>query len=266
MTVLCRVMGVSRSGYYAHVGRRSNGEGTPNSVELLALVKTIDKQTHQSYGSRRVAKQLQDDGHRVGRHRARTLMRKAGVVVRRKKRFKVTTQSRHPHPVAANLLTREFDVDAPNRVWGSDITYLWTMEGWLYLAVVIDLYSRKVVGWSMSKRLRAQLVQDALVMALWRRGPKPGLVHHSDRGSQYACKDYQELLETHGIRCSMSRKGDCWDNAVVERFFRSLKDERTDHELYRPSRHRCAESGGERSESGGQAATRRAGTLGCRGA
>jgi transposase InsO family protein len=135
--------------------------------------------------------------------------------------------------VAANLLAREFDVDAPNRVWGSDITYLWTMEGWLYLAVVIDLYSRKVVGWSMSKRLRAQLVQDALVMALWRRGPKPGLVHHSDRGSQYACKAYQELLEQHGIRCSMSRKGDCWDNAVVERFFRSLKDERTDHELYR---------------------------------
>ncbi len=180
-----------------------------------------------------MAKQLQDNGYQVGRYRARSLMSKADVAVKRKKRFKVTTESRHNYPVAPNLLARQFDVKASNRVWGADITYLWTMQGWLYLAVVIDLYSRKVVGWSMSRWLRAEFVHDALVMALWRRRPNQGLMHHSDRGSQYACEEYRKLLQRYGVVCSMSRKGDCWDNAVVERFFRSLKSERTDHRLYR---------------------------------
>ncbi len=204
-----------------------------DAVELIARIKTIHAETGQSYGSRRMAKQLQDNGYQVGRYRARSLMSKADVAVKRKNRFKVTTESRHNYPVAPNLLARQFDVEAPNRVWGADITYLWTMQGWLYLAVVIDLYSRKVVGWSMSRWLQAELVHDALVMALWRRRPNSGLMHHSDRGSQYACEEYRKLLQRYGVVCSMSRKGDCWDNAVVERFFRSLKSERTDHRLYR---------------------------------
>ncbi len=231
--MLCRVMEVSRSGFYDYMQRGSRGDVSGDAMELIAQVKTIHAETEQSYGSRRMAKQLQDNGYQVGRYRARSLMCKADVAVKRKKRFKVTTESRHNYPVAPNLLARQFDVKAPNRVWGADITYLWTMQGWLYLAVVIDLYSRKVVGWSMSRWLRAELVHDALVMALWRRGPNSGLMHHSDRGSQYACEEYRKLLKRYGIVCSMSRKGDCWDNAVVERFFRSLKSERTNHRLYR---------------------------------
>ncbi len=231
--MLCRVMEVSRSGFYDYVQRGSRGDVSGDAVELIAQVKTIHAETGQSYGSRRMAKQLQDNGYQVGRYRARSLMCKADVAVKRKKRFKVTTESRHNYPVAPNLLARQFDVKAPNRVWGADITYLWTMQGWLYLAVVIDLYSRKVVGWSMSRWLRAELVHDALVMALWRRRPNSGLMHHSDRGSQYACEEYRKLLKRYGVVCSMSRKGDCWDNAVVERFFRSLKSERTNHRLYR---------------------------------
>ncbi len=231
--MLCRVMEVSRSGFYDYMQRGSRGDVSGDAMELIAQVKTIHAETGQSYGSRRMAKQLQDNGYQVGRYRARSLMCKADVAVKRKKRFKVTTESRHNYPVAPNLLARQFDVEAPNRVWGADITYLWTMQGWLYLAVVIDLYSRKVVGWSMSRWLRAELVHDALVMALWRRRPNSGLMHHSDRGSQYACEEYRKLLKRYGVVCSMSRKGDCWDNAVVERFFRSLKSERTDHRLYR---------------------------------
>ena len=231
--MLCRVMEVSRSGFYDYVQRGSGGDESGDAVELITQVKTIHAETGQSYGSRRMAKQLQDNGYQVGRYRARSLMCKADVAVKRKKRFKVTTESRHNYPVAPNLLARQFDVEAPNRVWGADITYLWTMQGWLYLAVVIDLYSRKVVGWSMSRWLRAELVHDALVMALWRRRPNSGLMHHCDRGSQYACEEYRKLLKRYGVVCSMSRKGDCWDNAVVERFFRSLKSERTDHRLYR---------------------------------
>lgn len=147
------------------------------------------------------------------------------MAVKRKKRFKVTTHSRHPHPVAPNLLDRQFAVVAPDRVWAADISYLWTTEGWLYLAVVI--------GWSLADGLRVELVKQALTLALWRRQPKAGLIHHSDRGSQYACPEYQSLLAEHAMVPSMSRKGNCWDNTVVERFFRSLKRERTNHRLYK---------------------------------
>ena len=153
-------------------------------------------------------------------------MKEAGVQVRHKKKFKVTTNSNHKLPLFENLLERQFDVEQPNQVFASDITYVWTQEGWLYLAVVIDLYSRKVVGWSMSSRMTAQLVCDALTMAIWLRRPKAGLIHHSDRGSQYASHAFRRLLKAHGILGSMSRKGNCWDNAVVESFFGSLKQER----------------------------------------
>jgi transposase InsO family protein len=168
-----------------------------------------------------MAKQLQAEGFPVGRYKARRLMQAAGVAVRHRTRAPVTTDSRHGYAVAPNLLARQFTVEQPDTVWAGDITYLWTAEGWLYLAAVLDLHSRKIVGWALSSRIDAALVQEALRMALGRRGPAPGWLHHSDRGSQYACGAYQELLAAYGIRCSMSRKGDCLDNAVVERFFGS---------------------------------------------
>jgi transposase InsO family protein len=174
-----------------------------------------------------MAKPLQAEGFLVGRYKARRLMQAAGVVVRHRKRGPVTTDSRHGYAVAPNLWARQFDVEQSDTVWAGDITYLWTAEGWLYLAAVLDLHSRKVVGWAMSSRIEAALVREALCMALGRRGPAPGFMHHSDRGRQDACGAYQELLAAHRIRCSMSRKGDGLDNAVVERFFGSLKRERT---------------------------------------
>ena len=153
------------------------------------------------------------------------LMRRDGLQAKSRRRFKATTDSRHTHPVAPDLLHREFNPEGPNRVWASDITYIWTLEGWLYLAVIIDLYSRGIVGWSMAERLTSPLVRDALQMALQQQRPPAGLLHHSDRGSQYAAGDYQELLTKNGILCSMSRRGNCWDNAPVESFFSTLKRE-----------------------------------------
>jgi len=177
--------------------------------------------------------QLQAEGFAVGRAKARRLMQEAGLTVRhRTRRGPVTTDSQHRYPVAPNLLARQFKVEQPNQVWAGDITYIWTAEGWLYLAVLLDLYSRKVVGWAISAHIDSALVQEALRMARGRRGPTTGLLHHSDRGSQYACHTYQRLLTTYGIRCSMSRKGECLDNAVAERFFGSLKRERTDLRHY----------------------------------
>ena len=158
-------------------------------------------------------------------HRVAPLMRAHGIRAKTVKKWRATTDSSHQLPVAANNLDRQFAVTAPNRVWAGDITYLWTDEGWLYLAVVLDLYSRAVIGWAMGPRLTASLATDALTMALWRRKPLPGLTHHSDRGVQYASRDYQKRLAQAGIRCSMSRKGNCWDNACVESFFATLKKE-----------------------------------------
>jgi len=159
-------------------------------------------------------------------------MKEAGVSVRQRKKYKITTNSNHKQPVFDNLLKRDFAVAQPDLAYAGDVTYIWTQEGWLYLAVVIDLFSRKVVGWSMSSRMKAGLVCDALKMSIWRRRPKEGLIHHSDRGSQYASQDFRTLLKVHGIKGSMSRKGDCWDNAVVESFFGSLKQERVQWENY----------------------------------
>jgi putative transposase len=233
VAVLCEVLEVSRSGFYAYLQRQgSTGEGREELV-LLAQVKAIATQTRHSYGSRRMAKQLQAEGFTVGRAKARRLMKAAGVTVRRPKyRRPMTTDSRHRYGVAPHLLARQFDVDQPDQVWAGDLTYVWTAEGWLYVAVLLDLWSRKVVGWAMSSHIDAALVQEALRMALGRRQPAAGLLHHSDRGSQYACQAYQQLLTDAGMRCSMSRKGDCLDNAVAERFFGSLKRERTAHCQY----------------------------------
>jgi putative transposase len=225
-------MGVSRSGYYKYLKTEHENKMDPD-FELIAKVRQIHSDTRGSYGSRRMSDQLRDDGYNVGRYRARSLMKKADVAVKRRKKFKRTTDSNHKLPIAPNILNRQFEVDRPDTVWCTDITYLWTIQGWLYLAVVLDLYSRKIVGWAMSNRLKAPLVKEALSMAYWRRKPEKGLIHHSDRGSQYAGSEYQKLLEQYGMICSMSRKGDCWDNAVVESFFHSLKTEWTSDIIYR---------------------------------
>ena len=175
-------------------------------------------------------------------------MREEGIEGQRKRRFRVTTDSRHPHPVAANALQRNFTASAPNKVWVTDITYIWTREGWMYLAAILDLFSRRVVGWSMDSCIDRTLAIDALTMALKTRRPESGLLHHSDRGVQYASADYQKQLRERGIICSMSRKGDCWDNAVAESFFATLKAELVDHERY-PTRAAATASIGDYLET-----------------
>jgi putative transposase len=221
---LCRVLEVSRSGFYAWCRRPASQRAIEDS-RLVAEVAAIFDENKRRYGSQRITCELRDDGVRVGRHRVRRLMHQLGLRARRRRRWVRTTDSRHPHPIAPNLLARNFTVDAPNRAWVADITYLPTKMGWLYLAVVIDLFSRAVVGWSMSRRIDGKLTLDALDAALLRRRVEPGLIAHSDRGTQYAATDYQQRLQQRGMICSMSRKGDCWDNAVVESFFATLKIE-----------------------------------------
>ena len=219
---LCRVLDVSHSGYYAWCRRPASKRCVEDS-RLAAEVAAIFDEHQRRYGSVRITSELRESGLRVGRHRVRRLMRQAALHVRRRRRWVRTTDSCHRYPVAPNRLARNFTVEAPNRVWAADITYLPTKTGWLYLAVVLDLYSRAVVGWSMSRRIDGQLTVDALDAALLRRRVEPGLIAHSDRGSQYAATQYQQRLQQHGMLCSMSRKGDCWDNAVVESFFATLK-------------------------------------------
>ena len=223
--VLCRTLAVSRAGFYAwHT--RPPAARTQADQRLGVEIQAIHAETRQRYGSPRVHAELRDRGHRVGRKRVARLMRQHGLCGRRRRRYRVTTDSNHPRPVAANVLDRQFAVAAPDTTWVTDITYLWTREGWLYLAVMLDLFSRAVVGWALSARLTTQqLAVPALLMALGRRRPPRGLLHHSDRGSQYASADYQRLLTTHGIVASMSRRGNCWDNAVAESFFATMKVE-----------------------------------------
>ena len=226
MKRLCRVLGVSRAGYYAFVRRPQRGPDPMRQAKWDA-VRQLAAESDHVYGSRRMARELGRLGFRVGRYQARGLMREAAVWVRYRRRYRVTTTSAHSQPVFPNRLQRDFQVAAPDRVWASDISYVWTAEGWLYLAVVIDLYARKVVGWSLGKRLTSALACDALRMALWRRQPPRGqLLHHSDQGVQYASRPFRGLLQAYGMTGSMSRKGDCWDNAVVESFFGTLKSER----------------------------------------
>ena len=220
---MCRLLGVRRNGYY-HFQKLSSA--SCEDEELIGWVKKIAESSKNSYGSRRIKKALNALGFPVGRSKTRRLMKEATVFVRYRKKYKVTTNSNHKKPLFENVLNRQFKVEKPNQAYVSDITYLWTQEGWLYLAVVIDLFSRKVVGWSMSPRMKATLVCDALKMAIWQRKPKPGLIVHSDRGSQYASLVYRQLLSLHGCVGSMSRKGNCWDNSVAESFFGHLKQER----------------------------------------
>ncbi len=232
VSLMCQVLGVSRFDYYRYVKRQSQIEPDPQHDEMIEWVKNIAEASDFTYGVRRMKRALNALGYPVGKQRTRALMKKVGVSVKRRKKYKVTTNSNHKQPVFDNVLTREFDVQQPNQAYVSDITYVWTREGWLYLAVVIDLFSRNVVGWSMSSRMNAQLVCDALTMALWQRRPQAGLIHHSDRGSQYASKQFRQLLNLHQLTGSMSRKGNCQDNAVVESFFGTLKQERVQWRHY----------------------------------
>jgi putative transposase len=225
ITVMCRVLGVSRSGYYAWCQRPVSPRKMADDL-LLEQIKQTHQHSRQTYGSPRVHAELVAQGLRCGRNRVARLMRLYGLSATQKRHFKVkTTDSDHNQPVAPNLLAQAFEAQQPDQKWLADITFILTAEGWLYLAVVLDLYSRRIVGWAMSDSLGRQLVITALQMALLARQPPPGLLHHSDRGSQYASDDYQAVLTQYQLRCSMSRTGNCYDNAPMESFFGTLKTE-----------------------------------------
>jgi putative transposase len=226
LAALCGVLSVSISGYRAW---KRGGEPTRTRLtdaQLLMLIRAIHDQFKAAYGSPGMVDEIRGRGFSASKERVERLMRENDIRARHKRRYKATTDSKHGLPVAPNLLERNFSPAAPNQVWTADLTYIWTDEGWLYLAVVIDLFNREIVGWSIKPRMTADIVVDALTMAWFRRKPAPGLIHHSDRGSQYASGVFQARLAEYGMVCSMSRKGNCWDNAPTESFFNSLKNER----------------------------------------
>ena len=224
VSVMCDVLEVSRSGYYAWV-HRPRASRDIDDEQLAVAITAIHQRSRGTYGSPRVHAELRADGHLVSRKRVERLMRELGLQARTKRRYRVTTDSAHADPIAPNVLARQFTVSEPDVAWVTDITYVWTDEGWLYLAAILDLFSRRVVGWAVSERITRELTLAALDMALVHRRPAAGLLHHSDRGCQYASSDYRAALNTRGFVRSMSRKGDCWDNAVAESFFATLKVE-----------------------------------------
>jgi len=230
---ICEALGVSRAGFYAWLTRRRS-ERSRSDDELAPRVRASFLASDRTYGARRVWHDMIAEGFCCGLHRIERLMRLQGLKARpRRRRLPPDSGERQAGAVAPNVLDRAFQAPAPNRKWIADFTYIWTAEGWLYVAIVLDLFSRRVVGWSMSARMTAQLVTDALAMALWRRGRPQPLLHHSDQGSQYTSEQFQRLLTENGVTCSMSRSGNVWDNAAMESFFSSLKTERTDRRTYR---------------------------------
>ena len=224
VSMMCEVLEVSASGYHERMKRQPSAHPSRISNDaLLTMIKAIHAQFRQEYGWPRMWRELINRGIRVGKQRVQRLMQLHGIKARTKRKFKVTTDSKHSLPIAENLLKRDFWPDAPNRAWSSDITYIWTDEGWLFVVVYLDLFSRQVVGWSIKPHMRADLVVDALRMAWFRRRPEPGLIVHTDRGSQYCGHDFQATLKAYGMKSSMSAKGDCWDNAPTESFWSRLK-------------------------------------------
>ena len=221
---MCRVLGVSRSGYYAYLRRGLNWRHEENRG-LLTKIREIWNLSRKLYGSPRITAELRAQGFRCGENRIARIMRQNGIASLIRKRYKVTTNSNHKLPVAEDLVRRDFRASAPNRLWVSDITYIWTWEGWLYLAAIMDVYTREIVGWTLYTRLTKELVAHALLKALEKRDPEPGLIFHSDRGSQYASHRVRSILNAWQARQSMSSKGDCFDNAIMESFFSSLKKE-----------------------------------------
>lgn len=237
VSVLCRVLGVSRSGYYEWLGRGPSAREQAN-IRLAGRIRQSFEASDRTYGSPRVWRDLRAWGERCGRHRVARLMRTAKLVARaRRRRSPTDTGLRPAHAIANNVLDRDFSAAAPNQKWVADFTYVWTAEGWLYVAAVMDLYSRRMVGWSMQASMTSQLVTDALMMALHRRGRPREVLHHSDQGSQYTSEQFQMILMEAGIVCSMSKRGDCWDNAAMESFFSTLKTERLNRKIYRTRDH-----------------------------
>ena len=231
VTRMCQVLEVSQSAYYDWLKRPESAHHREDRL-FVEQVKKIHRKSHGIYGARRIREEMIENGKSISRTRVGRLMKEQKLESKCKHKFKAMTNSNHNRPVAQNLLNRSFQVDQQDTIYAGDITYIQTDEGWLYLAVLIDLYSRAVVGWSMSERMTAQLANDALMMAIWKRKPSQGLVVHSDRGSQYASELYQKTLRDYGFICSMSRKGNCWDNAPSESFFHTLKTELTHHRRY----------------------------------
>lgn len=230
---LCSALGVSRSGFHAWLTRKPSQRALDNE-RIGAMVRASFLASDRTYGARRVWHDVLADGVDCGLHKIERLMRQSALRARPRRRgLPPDRGERAPGVVPANILDRQFQAEAPNQKWVADFTYVWTAEGWLYVAVVIDLFSRRVVGWSMSATMAAQLVTDALVMAIWRRGRPRALLHHSDRGSQYSSERFQRLMADHGVTCSMSRSGNVWDNAAMESFFSSLKTERLARKTYR---------------------------------
>lgn len=230
--VQCEALGVSRSGFYAWC-ERPRSQRARTDAELLQTIRVSFAASDSTYGVRRMLDEVRAAGHVCGRSRVARLMREAGLRARPRRRAKPTDPSdRLLHHVAPNTLARDFTATAPNQKWVADFTYVWTHEGWLYVAVVLDLFSRRVVGWAMQSSMTSQLVTDALLMAVWRRGPSGAMLHHSDQGSQYTSETFQRLLAELGIACSMSRAGNVWDNAVMESFFSTLKIERCHRQPY----------------------------------
>ena len=230
---LCEALGVARGGFYAWLTRPRSARARRDEV-LGAKIRTSFVQSDRTYGARRVWHDLLAEGEVCGLHRIERLMQRHALRARpRRRRMPAETGPQGPSAVSPNVLNRQFGAPAPNRKWVADFTYLWTAEGWLYVAAVVDLFSRRVVGWSMQATMTTQLVTDALVMAIWRRGKPEAVLHHSDRGSQYTSAPFQRLLADQGLSCSMSRAGNCWDNAAMESFFSSLKTERTARTTYR---------------------------------
>ena len=221
---LCKTLQVSRSGYYDW-RHREDSQRTRQDRTLLGHIRRVHNQSRQHYGIIKCWKQLNREGIACGRDRVARLRRTGGIYAKRRKRFVVTTRSKHRHWIAPNRLNRDFTARQPNQTWVGDVTFIATRAGWLYVSILLDLYSRKVVGWSMSKSNDGKLVHDALTMAVQHRQPGKGLVHHTDRGSTYAMQSYRDTLKEHGMLSSMSRKGDCWDNAAAESFFANLKNE-----------------------------------------
>jgi putative transposase len=231
--VLCDALGVSRSGFYAWVRRAPSARSQRHAV-VGAAVRASFLASDRTYGARRVWPDMLEAGHAVGRHQVEDLMRAQALRARpRRRRLPVDRGTRPALAPAANLLDRQFTASAPNQKWVADFTYLWTAEGWLYVAVVLDLFSRRVVGWAMQPAMTTQLVTDALLTAVWRRGNVQAVLHHSDRGSQYTADTFQRLLRELGVTCSMSRSGNVWDNSAMESFFSTLKTERTARKMYR---------------------------------
>jgi len=238
---LCEALGVSRGGFCAWLTRPPSARARGDE-ELAAKVRASFLASDRTYGARRVWRDVLADGVSCGLHRIERLMRRQALRARpRRRRLPPDTGERTASSVSANVLDRRFEAPAANRKWVADFTYIWTAEGWLYVAAVLDLFSRRVVGWSMSATMTAQLATDALMMAIWRRGKPEALLHHSDRGSQYTSEQFQRLMADHGVVCSMSRSGNVWDNAAMESFFSSLKTERTARKTYRTRDHAKAD-------------------------